>query len=369
MNEVREAVHLSSRVEGFKYTQQLEALTLWRMLGGRLGSQSTDPRDMIYAHMGLHSDRPRVKRLIKIDYSKSIREVFAAAGHYFWRYADQSQLSGMFTRSQLRSSLPSWAPDWGVHSSLKPLDDERTGENNIPSPETLLISSSHELRTVRWVSDPLLPPEKLSIVLSGWSFGDMSFDQKPRHNLGSCGRKEWDGLMRALYGKRHEPTSLVQSHPIYWAETILQETGSDGGFDSAFAYLASYVSGDMRKFSLEKRARLALLSNDEVMLVDENVQAGDRIFNIGFVEGDYDRVSRPQLIVRRLEPQVTYDKLDAKIIERVRSSPSREAPIPEDLAIEHCRLIARSEKKLSKWRCKRSHGTGTEDRESWLAIH
>ena len=171
--------------------------------------------------------------------------------------------------------------------------------------------------------------------------------------------------MRALYGKRHEPTSLPQSHPINWAENIVQETGSEGGFDSAFAYLASYVKGDMKFFSLETRARLALMSNDEVILVDESVHEGDLIFDIKFVEGDYDCVSRPQLVVRRLEPQVTYQQLDAKIIEKVRSSPSREAPIPEDLVIEHCRLIARSGEKSSDG----SLGIYHEDRECWFAIH
>ena len=189
----------------------------------------------------------------------------------------------------------------------------------------------------------------------------MSFDEEPRHSRGSCGRREWNGLMRALYGKHHEPTSLAQSHPINWAEKI----GSDRDFDSAFAYLASYVRGDMKFFSLETRARLALMSNDEVILVDESVHEGDLIFDIKFVEGDYDCVSRPQLVVRRLEPQVTYQQLDAKIIEKVRSSPSREAPIPEDLVIEHCRLIARSEEKSSKG----SHGIYPKDRECWFAIH
>ncbi|KAI0187892.1 heterokaryon incompatibility protein-domain-containing protein, partial [Xylaria flabelliformis] len=109
MDNIRAEYHESSNSE------EPIKRTLWQVLQSRKGCQVSDPRDIVFAHMGIISDRRVAEELIRVDYSQTVLEVFVAMGRYF-RYHDgfKAKLDNTSTPSPLRAtfSLPSWVPDW-----------------------------------------------------------------------------------------------------------------------------------------------------------------------------------------------------------------------------------------------------------------
>ncbi|KAI0474712.1 heterokaryon incompatibility protein-domain-containing protein [Xylaria cf. heliscus] len=90
--------------------------TLLEVLQARKGCQVSDPRDFIFAHMGIISDRAIAEEFIRVDYSLTTSEVFAAVARYvLLNYGVRSMLA-IHTPSPSRTmlSLPSCVPDWGV---------------------------------------------------------------------------------------------------------------------------------------------------------------------------------------------------------------------------------------------------------------
>ncbi|GAW25565.1 putative HET domain-containing protein [Rosellinia necatrix] len=87
---------------------------LWRLLDMRKDCGVTDPRDFVFAHMGIISDREEALKYIRIDYTQTASEVFLATGRYMHRCAGLQPLFGaMGPPRPIDSGLPSWVPDWG----------------------------------------------------------------------------------------------------------------------------------------------------------------------------------------------------------------------------------------------------------------
>ncbi|KAI0548379.1 heterokaryon incompatibility protein-domain-containing protein [Xylaria curta] len=112
MDKIRAEYHESSNIE------EPIKRTLWQVLQSRKGCQVSDPRDIVFAHMGIISDRRVSEELIRVDYSQTVLEVFVAMGRYF-RYHDgfKAKLDNHTSApSPLRAafSLPSWVPDWDI---------------------------------------------------------------------------------------------------------------------------------------------------------------------------------------------------------------------------------------------------------------
>lgn len=82
-------------------------------IAGDFTSRATNPRDLIYALLGISSDAEELG--IEIDYSKSVQEVFTETAAAIIRtglievltYAQQPQMT---------LDLPSWAPDVSFES-------------------------------------------------------------------------------------------------------------------------------------------------------------------------------------------------------------------------------------------------------------
>ena len=341
-----------------------EALELWRILGRRTGSQVSDPRDMIYAHMGLHSDRSRVEQFIKIDYNKSIREVLTSAGHYCWRHADERDICAAFTQSPLRSILPSWVPDWGIDVPRGRLNDEKLSERDFRASECLLIAKPSKRKDVKFVSDPLPPSEMLYTMLEGQGFWGRDYRGKPYSKIRVQGRNEWNGLMQKLYGEQCTAISSVQLHPIHWVDTMKRNSSSTTGFKLVFEYLVKYMAGDPRFFS-HSPPRFALMNNGEITLVDEKVRPGDSTFDPELIDGP--STSYVHLYFRWLQPNMIHEQLDAKLVKMIRDSPrSRAFGVPEHLSIKHCRLVAMTIVPNRSWTIRSTKGVGEN---TWVAIH
>ena len=75
--------------------------------------QATDPRDKVYAVLGLA--KPTTRQSIKIDYLKPVWKVYLEAAHYLMKqneFHEVFELAGIgFSQSKRQPSLPSWVPD------------------------------------------------------------------------------------------------------------------------------------------------------------------------------------------------------------------------------------------------------------------
>ncbi|KAL2076192.1 hypothetical protein VTL71DRAFT_1135 [Oculimacula yallundae] len=137
---------------------------LYEMLVSRRGSGVTDPRDMLFAHLGLTSNF--TQRSISIDYSKTIAEVYEEITILSLENDENlsilSDVEEAPSRDR-REGLPSWVVDW-----------QRTGK--IKQDGTQVIAENSRLASQRrrsWYGKFIRPvtaiPHVLAIV--GWDLG------------------------------------------------------------------------------------------------------------------------------------------------------------------------------------------------------
>jgi hypothetical protein len=86
----------------------LSDLVLWRS-----GHGASDPRDIVFAHTGLSSDRDAVAPSITVVYTHSLAHVYAEITHHLLNNEINTFiLLGNIERDERHSDLPSWVPDW-----------------------------------------------------------------------------------------------------------------------------------------------------------------------------------------------------------------------------------------------------------------
>lgn len=92
---------------------------LLQILRWRRGSGVTNPRDMIYAHLGMLGGKDNedclLEKLIQVDYSKSIGEVYTNAALYFIESSGGFGILSHIEDLSLdcrRQGIPSWVSDW-----------------------------------------------------------------------------------------------------------------------------------------------------------------------------------------------------------------------------------------------------------------
>ena len=88
--------------------------TLHRLLLESRLSLATDPRDHVYALLGLASDAASLA--VQIDYKKSVADVFTSAATQILQGEDRLWLFCTITDSKwaVTPKLPSWVPDWAA---------------------------------------------------------------------------------------------------------------------------------------------------------------------------------------------------------------------------------------------------------------
>ncbi|KAK1978626.1 HET domain-containing protein [Colletotrichum cereale] len=100
-------------------------LPLHRAVQARRGLGATDPRDFVYASLGIISDLYVVNRYLQVDYAMSLAETFGKVARYMF---DQLGVEKMMALTDVKSTnllasledrirlardrTPSWAPDW-----------------------------------------------------------------------------------------------------------------------------------------------------------------------------------------------------------------------------------------------------------------
>lgn len=97
--------------------------SLISLLSLRRGLGATDPRDMIFAHLGIVSDRVEIDQDIKINYQQTYRRLYEDVARYLFNSAGPESMFSLvenidsIARCQ---GLASWAPDWRLPSSYSP---------------------------------------------------------------------------------------------------------------------------------------------------------------------------------------------------------------------------------------------------------
>lgn len=98
--------------------------TLLNILKLRAGCRASDPRDVIYAHLGMITDEEQVSKHLKVDYQTSIRDAYLSVARYVLASFGLAVVARSIDRPQGLTHLPSWVPDWGLHTWLGDLPSE-----------------------------------------------------------------------------------------------------------------------------------------------------------------------------------------------------------------------------------------------------
>jgi hypothetical protein len=88
-------------------------ISMINLLLSRRGFGATDPRDMIFSHVGFAVDGKH--ELLAVDYSKTTIQVFESAARYIAQHYSVANLlhyRGTDPCSENLKDLPSWVPDW-----------------------------------------------------------------------------------------------------------------------------------------------------------------------------------------------------------------------------------------------------------------
>ncbi|KAF4960786.1 hypothetical protein FGADI_729 [Fusarium gaditjirri] len=87
---------------------------LYTLLCCRRGIGATDPRDIVFGHLGVVSDRDKCDRFIKVDYDRDLARVSVDAARYFLEATGiESLLSHAMNPSPTTTpGIPSWCPRW-----------------------------------------------------------------------------------------------------------------------------------------------------------------------------------------------------------------------------------------------------------------
>jgi hypothetical protein len=158
------------------------------LLVARRGAKATDPRDLVYAVLGMHDD---ARRFFSADYGLDTEQVYVLAAmsvvmemqarrNVWWptlRNVLAAAERGRLARSMPRD-LPSWVPDWTMAGDIAPLpptflggtaesrfdpDETRLGEDRRPWCTTagnppILVCLGHRLSMTVEHIGPFFPP-------------------------------------------------------------------------------------------------------------------------------------------------------------------------------------------------------------------
>ncbi|KAH7324228.1 heterokaryon incompatibility protein-domain-containing protein [Stachybotrys elegans] len=104
--------------------------SLFNILLARRGFGAADPRDLVYAQLGILSDRDAVMAYVTLDYGMPVARLYAQVAWYVMETQNVGVDKGMDVlvanleheagQPRLRD-LPSWAPDWRYKALAKPL--------------------------------------------------------------------------------------------------------------------------------------------------------------------------------------------------------------------------------------------------------
>ncbi|ETS86567.1 hypothetical protein PFICI_00395 [Pestalotiopsis fici W106-1] len=140
--------------------------TLFNMLTCHFRTTSpraTDPRDYIFAKMGLASNG----YLVKPSYSESVEEVYTRFVVDYIEGTRSLDIIHSDGRPRVIPNLPSWVPDWSTHHNAEPIQPELTATQLEPNPSYRPYRASNELLASVVFESPVPVAEGRSTASAG----------------------------------------------------------------------------------------------------------------------------------------------------------------------------------------------------------
>ncbi|KAI0015875.1 heterokaryon incompatibility protein-domain-containing protein [Xylariomycetidae sp. FL0641] len=349
IQEIRPQVRVPETSPGLQKGSPYEG-RLYQILLSRKHCRSTDPRDVIFAHLGICADRNAAMASIEVDYSRSIRDVYVTAARYFIK---QVHLTGLYEEAvrntPFRSLLPSWVPDWGADLADAVLQKEiEEAPPCNPWGEIVVREIFGEPVQVLQVSDVLPGPSYLRKGLKLPRDLRQEWREDPWLIL-----RLWLELIKRLAVWQQPQGDQDETHPMNWSALYPPEEQNER--------LHSYLMGEIVQHCFSRtipedktRYRLALLTKGYVAIVEEHVTRGDTLLTAPSSSPPYDSCfsDSPHFPIRSMHfcqrERFDLDQL-ASIHKEERLQPSR-------VAIKHCVLATSS--------CRPSCGCKPLDKDS-----
>ncbi|KAK0620821.1 hypothetical protein B0T14DRAFT_604344 [Immersiella caudata] len=110
----------------------LPSAPLRSLLAARRGIGTTDPRDILYSNFGIVSDLGDISKYVKVDYYRSIEDLFCDTARYILGTAGLNMLIfhalGGVKEEKVNGqvpNLPSWPPDFTRKAGTNPLNNQK----------------------------------------------------------------------------------------------------------------------------------------------------------------------------------------------------------------------------------------------------
>ncbi|MCJ1332768.1 hypothetical protein MMC10_009462 [Thelotrema lepadinum] len=199
-------------------------LKLFSLLSARRSCLATDPRDKVFALIGLANDAQDLSP----DYSKSVKEVYSQTAEHILYVNNNIGLLNEVKSLQLGSELPSWVPDWSVCPKVMLLASTnsngtkryRASGTSYPS---FTIATKEKLLSIRGVSF-----DKVSQHLGRYSTISEGKNYVPEIGLIDYRTGLWAEMARSvypdgIYGPTKEPLVQVYDRVLTCDQSIVSK--------------------------------------------------------------------------------------------------------------------------------------------------
>lgn len=302
--------------QGECYEQKCNTnITLFDLVRSRRGLGATDPRDIIYGHMGLVRQLAETSRVTwkigtiprilfdieRPEYRKSVEDVFMDFAHDVINQCGPCSIF-RYKETQQRPGLASWAPNWSFHPLTQPQPIEREYQ---ASPKPIRHSWIPNSRLLLLAGEILGPEGTYEILevseIIPWNAPNISIllgaEQRLFANdissfmnafLPDNSRREWYAKVctkiLSYYAKAFGSQFFPKKKSVSAVDLVIQ-LGDNWVFynnymgDSLFHLIFTHAFQVKERCILAGR-RLATLSGGRIALVSPMTQVGDVIYHI-----------------------------------------------------------------------------------------
>jgi hypothetical protein len=171
-----------------KLNKEAPGKDFFELVCARGGCSLSDPRDMIYAHLGLVDDETR--NMVPIDYEKTVAQLYTSMTELYAQWIGIWNVITLFeVEPELRDpSLPSWVVDWSLSKPRRAFDyyecyenaQDSFGPHSLAVPHVLAVCGSNQGSI-----DSIIPASSWPTISLPWD--DISPRTRPL-------RRGWDLL-------------------------------------------------------------------------------------------------------------------------------------------------------------------------------